>query len=736
MRAKILLYSTVCAFIVLVLNPAGNVQARDTAILPATTPGEPDLLGEGGLLDSLYGLENLRRIPDSVDQLWVNLGRARATARAAFTNVFRGPGSTGEFRSLGIVDAEGVFRQFLFEFDAGLDAQASGDLPSKSIAPVFRWGLGSTASAPGMPDWTSRPDDNRDGSDHMVTWLITGGESKGSYVIAWEDFEDQDYQDLVVEVSNVVFLEVSSDAPSSLIRVNTIIPDVSLADGTCSIIEAFNEANVPGSSSNTGDCDVGSQGLNIIELQEGSTYSLNKPISSADGNSGLPSIVGSVLVDGKSATIRKQDRNSPMFRIFRVADQGNLTIRDLTIAQGESEFEPSKSDGAGILNRGKLTLISTIIRDNWATDGDGGGISNLSSATLIRSTVNNNLAAKNGGGILNIGQMEIAESAIISNQTDVNLGLCCAFDGGGILNHGLLELTNSTVASNQAGIYGGGIANAGDLLLVNSTVARNDAGFTAAGGGVLPEGGGGGISGGAVVSNSIIASNRNSGISLLLENCTGSLTSLGHNIDDDGGCGLSDPTDLPNTDPRFDSFVDSEQPGKAYFSLLADSPAIDSARNDACPTTDQRHRLRPSDGDGNGSANCDIGSIEFFPVVNGLIEEDKSKRWWKFDQLPVPGGPKGTLKIRAVFTNGDTPIRNPFFEVIQLSSENVIDPEKQNVLINADDGPGRLGSILSIDVGNDMVLRPNETFKPEFIIGLHSHERLQFFVNLRGEPSE
>jgi hypothetical protein len=40
----------------------------------------------------------------------------------------------------------------------------------------------------------------------MVTFLITGGASKGNYVIAWEDFNnlgDKDYNDFVIEVSGV-----------------------------------------------------------------------------------------------------------------------------------------------------------------------------------------------------------------------------------------------------------------------------------------------------------------------------------------------------------------------------------------------------------------------------------------------------------------------------------------------------------------------------------------------------
>jgi hypothetical protein len=44
---------------------------------------------------------------------------------------------------------------------------------------------------------------------------------------------------------------------------------------------------------------------------------------------------------------------------------------------------------------------------------------------------------------------------------------------------------------------------------------------------------------------------------------------------------------------------------------LAGSPAVDAAANSLCAATDQRGIGRPQDGNGDGSAVCDIGAVEF-----------------------------------------------------------------------------------------------------------------------------
>ena len=174
----------------LILTAAGPANASFTPINPS--PGEPSLLSQGGILDTLYGLANVTRIEDSPlpgDQLWVNLnGGATATATFSAASQTFGyiPGSSGgTFVPLFTVSLDGYY------------PGGSGIIPGG--VPIFRL----ADQVGGGRVWSSQESDNTPWQlDHMVTWLITGGPSAGNYAIAWEDQDlgDADYQDLVVEL--------------------------------------------------------------------------------------------------------------------------------------------------------------------------------------------------------------------------------------------------------------------------------------------------------------------------------------------------------------------------------------------------------------------------------------------------------------------------------------------------------------------------------------------------------
>jgi len=172
----------------------GAGTAGATGILPGP---ETPLIGSGGILDTIYGLGNLQRVDDDWDKIW-NPATGNATAKAKYAGFSQNlgyiPQNGGSFNSTDFVS--------LFQVPGGTNGVGLGG-PAATLSSGnvnFLWALDPS----GAPLWTSRPDQNSDSLDHMVTWLITGGHGAGNHVIAWEDLRgggDRDFNDLVIEVS-------------------------------------------------------------------------------------------------------------------------------------------------------------------------------------------------------------------------------------------------------------------------------------------------------------------------------------------------------------------------------------------------------------------------------------------------------------------------------------------------------------------------------------------------------
>jgi len=88
--------------------------------------------------------------------------------------------------------------------------------------------------------------------------------------------------------------------------------------------------------------------------------------------------------------------------------------------------------------------------------------------------------------------------------------------------------------------------------------------------------------------------------------------SLGHNIDRGTGCGFSAPGDQSNTRAELRGLTATGGFVKTQ-ALRPGSPAIDRGDDAACPATDARGVSRPLDGNGDGTAVCDVGAYEAQP---------------------------------------------------------------------------------------------------------------------------
>jgi hypothetical protein len=307
-------------------------------------------------------------------------------------------------------------------------------------------------------------------------------------------------------------------------------------------------------------------------------------------------------------------------QVFVIQGGITVTISGVTIENGKG------GNGGGINNSGTLTVANSTLSGNSSTVGLGGAIDSSGTLTVTNSTISGNSSAYEGGGINSNGTLTVTNSTLSGNSapyfgggiyfysgtltvTNSTLsGNSATGLGGGIYNYiGTLTVTNSTLSGNSApNSYGGGIYNqAGPLAVTNSTLSGNSATY-----------GGGGIFGTMTAKNTIVANSPSGG------NCSGTVTSDGHNLSDDGSCfsGVSDIIVLPGAAGLDPSGLQNNGGPTQTIALLPASPAVDAipigpinyctATDGVTPiSTDQRGVARPQ-----GPA-CDIGAFELVEYV-------------------------------------------------------------------------------------------------------------------------
>jgi hypothetical protein len=101
-------------------------------------------------------------------------------------------------------------------------------------------------------------------------------------------------------------------------------------------------------------------------------------------------------------------------RVFEIGSGATVAISGLSIQNGVALTGDER--GAGIANRGTLTVTSSTLSGNSAPPGAyGGGIFNEGTLTLATVTLAGN-SAGNGGGITNAGPLAIMNSTFSGNS--------------------------------------------------------------------------------------------------------------------------------------------------------------------------------------------------------------------------------------------------------------------------------------------------------------------------------
>jgi len=417
-------------------------------------------------------------------------------------------------------------------------------------------------------------------------------------------------------------------------------------DGDCSLREAIRAANL---DQPVDQCPAGS-GADFINLPTG-VYTLTvSGLGDDSGLSGDLDITGPLTIVGMNPTGTIIDGSGAnVDRVFQISNAGDVEISSLTIRNGDA----GAGDGGGIRVSGSssaVTLRNMTVSNNRA--GRGGGIyMSTSAVTLINTTVINNRATVNGGGVYNNGgNVLITKSEIGGNNVST------AANASGVQNTsgGIVILTSSTMSGNGNGSALSARAlrsDSGNLTVVSTTLSANT--------GVAIEASGASQ---LSISSSTLSGNQNTGISidaaralitnttlsgnlgpsLLARNgaaitvtnstfyaytdgitnvsgainlkntiigggCSGTITSLGYNLDRGDTCNLRESGDLINVvNPGLGDLEENGGPTKTH-ALSQLSPAKNVGDPDNCPppSTDQTGSPRPYGG------RCDIGAYEW-----------------------------------------------------------------------------------------------------------------------------
>ena len=265
----------------------------------------------------------------------------------------------------------------------------------------------------------------------------------------------------------------------------------------------------------------------------------------------------------------------------------NPTLNHVTFSNNVAKY------GSGMYNYQSSPSLTDVVFTNNEAGHVGGAMENETNSNPLLTNVlfSGNSARHAGGGMINIGNSNpnLTNVAFIDNSV-TNM------TGGGMDNANCNPvLTNVTFSGNHA-VAGGGINNwQSNPTLMNVTFSDNTA--DKYGAAMYSQ------ESRPTIINTIIWGN--SPVDSQMLNDRG-VSYVSYSIISGGHSG----TGNLKYNPKLGELDESDDFLPTY-PLNPGSPAIDAGSSDNCPESDQRGTLRPVDGDGNGSAVCDIGAFEY-----------------------------------------------------------------------------------------------------------------------------
>lgn len=390
---------------------------------------------------------------------------------------------------------------------------------------------------------------------------------------------------------------------------------------TCNLNDAVVSANT---DTATGGCIAGA-GSDVLELPANATINLTDTLS----------IESEVTLNANGSTIQPDAGGAP-FRLVGVNYAGDLSLNDAVLSGGYDQ-NYNRAGGAYVI-QGNMDINRSTVTGNT-----GGGVGFIIGATgsIEDSNILNNVGKPDesyyGAGILiNSSTVSISGSTISGNTSSSSVE-----GGAGIqvstyfANYGystLVDLTNTTISANNSDTRGAGVFtytrggyDPAVINMTNVTVAANSS-SAGVGGGLSSDGAT------ITLAQSLFSGNNAVSGGVEIDVSAGAVIIDDYNLfglDSVSGVGgvTIGVTDIVPAEATLAEIIDvalADNGGPTLTHALVDgSPAIDAIPAASCASpSDQTGLVRPQDGDGDMTADCDIGAYEVEGVDLDLIFED------------------------------------------------------------------------------------------------------------------
>jgi hypothetical protein len=325
-------------------------------------------------------------------------------------------------------------------------------------------------------------------------------------------------------------------------------------------LEGLEERCVPSTVTNLSDHDPGSLRDAIASTPSGGTVTFQPGLTGTIMlTTGELALTKDLTIAGPGASVITVSGNSAS-RVFELSAGGthNFTFSGLTIANGSTDFGGGMDFG---FTSGTLTIQDCVFSGNSAS--------------------------QTGGGLEVAGNGASATTVNVSNTTFTNNQ--GAFGAAAEFFNSTATLTNCTISGNTAstnevlGVDATGSGQTANMTLRNCTIAGNSAPLSV----LAVFSVNGAASATASYGNTIFANSASGSQNVGAFGAGASVTSLGHNISDDGTGNLTAAGDQPNTKPLLAPLGNYGGP-EPTMALLPGSPAIDAGTSSGAPAQDQR----------------------------------------------------------------------------------------------------------------------------------------------------